>query len=129
MRKYNTQLADRIREALIALPVVEEKEMFNGLCFMVNGKMCICVSGDEMLCRIGAVKLEISLENSYTRQMIMRGKPSKDFIFISEEGFNRKQDFDNWIKLALDFNPEAKASKKKTRKVRKSGKSESRESA
>ena len=91
--------------------------------------MCICASGDEMLCRIGAVKMETALENSYARQMIMSGKPSKDFIFISEEGFNRQQDFDNWIKLALDFNPEAKASKKKTRKSQEVGKSGSRESA
>jgi TfoX/Sxy family transcriptional regulator of competence genes len=43
---YNTKLADRIREALAHLPDVEEKEMFRGVCFMVDGKMCVCVSGD-----------------------------------------------------------------------------------
>jgi TfoX/Sxy family transcriptional regulator of competence genes len=110
---YNTKLADRIREALMHLPDVEEKEMFRGICFMVNGKMCVCVSGDEMLCRIGAGQMEIALEMNGVRQMVMaRNRPSKDFVFVSEEGFHNQKDFDHWIKLALDFNPEAKASKK-----------------
>lgn len=96
------------------LPDVEEKEMFRGVCFMVNGKMCVCVSGNELLCRIGAEQMEKSLENGNVRQMIMaRNRPSKDFVYVSEEGFRHQKDFDHWIKLALDFNPKAKASKKR----------------
>jgi TfoX/Sxy family transcriptional regulator of competence genes len=109
---YDKKLADRVREALVDLPDVEEKEMFRGVCFMVNGKMCVCVSGNEMMCRIGGNQVEVALENSYVRQMMMRDKPAKDFVFISEEGFHKQQDFDHWIKLSLDFNPTAKASKK-----------------
>jgi TfoX/Sxy family transcriptional regulator of competence genes len=111
---YNTKLADRIREALVHLANVEEKEMFRGVCFMVNGKMCVCVSGDEMLCRIGSEQMEAALENINVRQMVMaRNRPSKDFVFVSEDGFHHQKDFDHWIKLALAFNPKAKASKKK----------------
>jgi TfoX/Sxy family transcriptional regulator of competence genes len=111
---YNTKLADRVREALVHWPDVEEKEMFRGVCFMVNGKMCVCISENELLCRIGAEQMEAALENNYVRQMVMaRDKPSKDFVYVSEEGFLRQKDFDHWIKLALDFNPKAKASKKK----------------
>ncbi len=110
---YNAKLADRIRETLAHLPDVEEKEMFRGVCFMVNGKMCVCVSGDEMLCRIGANEMEAALEKNGVRQMVMaRNRPSKDFVFVSEEGFRHQMDFDTWIKLALDFNPVAKAAKK-----------------
>jgi len=110
---YNSKLADRIREALVDLPEVEEKEMFRGICFMVDGKMCVCVSGDEMLCRIGAEQTETALENNYVRQMVNNGRTMKDYIYVSEEGFYNQKDFDHWIKLALDFNPKAKASKKK----------------
>jgi TfoX/Sxy family transcriptional regulator of competence genes len=110
---YNTKLADRIREALVDQPEVEEKEMFRGICFMVNGKMCVCVSGNEMMCRIGADELDAALENNYARQMISRGKAMKDYVYVSEEGYHSKKDFDYLIKLALDFNPKAKSSKKK----------------
>jgi TfoX/Sxy family transcriptional regulator of competence genes len=111
---YNTKLADRVREALMHQTDVEEKEMFRGVCFMVNGKMCVCVSGGELLCRIGADAMEAALENNSVRQMVMaRNRPSKDFVFVSEEGFQHQKDFNHWIKLALDFNPKAKSSKKK----------------
>lgn len=110
---YNTKLADRIREALVHLPEVEEKEMFHGVCFMVNGKMCVCVSGDDILCRIGAKAMETALEENGVRQMVMGNRPAKDFVYISEEAFHKQKDFDHWIKLALDFNPIAKASKKR----------------
>jgi len=110
---YNTKLADRVREALAHLPDVEEKEMFRGVCFMVNGKMCVCISGNELLCRIGAEQMEAALENNHVRQMVMaRNRPSKDFVYVNEEGFQHQKDFDHWIKLALEFNPKAKASKK-----------------
>jgi TfoX/Sxy family transcriptional regulator of competence genes len=46
---YNTELADRIRERIADLPNVNEKEMFGGLVFMFNGKMCIGVIKDEMM--------------------------------------------------------------------------------
>lgn len=111
---YNTKLADRVREALAHLGDVTEKEMFRGVCFMVNGKMCVCVSGDELLCRIGAEAMADALDENGVRQMVMaRNKPSKDFVFVSQEAFQRQADFDKWIKLALDFNPKAKASKKR----------------
>ena len=111
---YNTKLADRVREALAHLPDVEEKEMFRGVCFMVNGKMCVCISGDELLCRIGAGAMADALDENGVRQMVMaRNNPSKDFVFVSAEPFQRQADFDKWIKLALDFNPKAKSSKKR----------------
>jgi hypothetical protein len=51
---YDLKLAERIREYLARLPnlKVEEKKMFSGLAFMVNGKMCVNVSGENMMCRV-----------------------------------------------------------------------------
>lgn len=110
---YNEKLADRIREALVDQPDVEEKKMFKGLCFMVNGKMCLCASGDEMLCRIGPDNFEQALETNGCRGMIRNGKPLKDFVFVSEEAMRTQQQFDYWVNAALAFNPRAQATKKK----------------
>ena len=49
---YDERLADRLREALAERPDVAERKMFQGMCFMVNGKMCICVRDNELMCRI-----------------------------------------------------------------------------
>jgi TfoX/Sxy family transcriptional regulator of competence genes len=42
---YDTDLADRIRELLGPLRGVDEKRMFGGLAFLINGNMSVAVSG------------------------------------------------------------------------------------
>jgi TfoX/Sxy family transcriptional regulator of competence genes len=113
---YNEKLADRIRASLAGVRLLEEKKMFSGMCFMVNGKMCVCVSHDEMMCRIGPEKFEAALERTSCRAMIHNGKAMKGFVYISEEGMKSKKDFDYWINLALEFNSKAKSSKTKKKK-------------
>jgi TfoX/Sxy family transcriptional regulator of competence genes len=109
---YNENLADRVREALADIPNVEEKKMFRGVTFMVNNKMCVSVSGDELMLRLEPEMTEQLTEENGTRPMVHGGRHMKGFIYISEERFRNKKDFDHWIQLALDYNPKAKASKK-----------------
>jgi len=113
---YDEKLADRVRQALANVPKVEEKKMFRGVTFMVNDKMCISVSADRLMCRIGAEKQQEAVERPGVTEMIMRGKVMKDFVFISPDAFKSKKDFDYWVKLSLDFNKEAKSSKKSKKK-------------
>lgn len=110
---YNEKLNNRLREALAHLPAVEEKYMFGGVCYMVNGKMCVGIAGDELMCRIGPAAYEDALQKSGCREMVFTGKPMKGYVFVSPENIKAKKDFDYWIGLCLAFNKEAKASKKK----------------
>ena len=114
---YNEHLVDRLREALVDEPNVEEKKMFRGVTFMVNGKMCICVSGDNLLCRLGPEKAAEMAETDGCELMVMKGRVMKDFVYVSEESFRTQKDFEGWVRLALDFNSQAKASPKKKRKA------------
>ena len=109
---YNEALADRVREALADIPNVEEKKMFRGVTFMVNDKMCVSVSGDELMLRLDPELTEQLVEEPGTRPMVHGGKHMKGFIYISEERFRNQKDFNRWIQLALDYNPKAKSSKK-----------------
>jgi TfoX/Sxy family transcriptional regulator of competence genes len=113
---YNEDLAMRIRERLEKIPRVVEKEMMGGLAFMYNGKMCVGIIKDDMMCRIDPEQYEASLEKTGCRPMDFTGKPMKGWIMIAEDGMKSKKNFDYWIELALDFNKKAKASKKKKRK-------------
>jgi TfoX/Sxy family transcriptional regulator of competence genes len=110
---YNEKLTNRIREALIGVQKVEEKKMFRGICFMVNGKMCICVSENEIMCRIDPTTSDEALEKNYTRPMMRDGKQIMGYVYVSEEGYKSKKNFNYWISLCLEFNTKAKASKKK----------------
>lgn len=113
----NEKLINRIREALGDIKRVEEKKMFSGICFMVNGKMCVCVGKDEMMCRIGPDHLDEALEREGCRQMIHNGRIMKGFVFVNEEVIKSQKDFNYWIDLSLAFNKKAKASKPKLKKV------------
>ena len=113
---YNEQLTKRVREALAHLSGVEEKRMFRGVTFMVNGKMCISTGDDKIMCRIDPALHEEAIKKKGCRTVTMKGREYKGYVYISEEGIKTKKDFDYWIGLALDFNKKAKASPKKKKK-------------
>jgi len=113
---YNEELANRVREALADQPDVEEKKMFRGISFMVNGKMCISIGDDELLCRVGPEMHVQAAEKNGVRGMMHSGRTAKGFVFVEPEGYRNPKDFDEWIRLCLAHNPFAKASKKKLKK-------------
>lgn len=110
---YNEALANRIREKLSDLMHIEEKEMMGGLTFMYNGKMCLGIIRDEMMCRIDPSLHEAAIEKTGCRTMDFTKRPMKGYVMVSDEGMKTEKDFDYWINLCLEFNHKAKASKKK----------------
>lgn len=110
---YNEQLNDRIREAIAVYPNVEEKHMFGGVCYMLDGKMCVGVVKEEMMCRIDPAIFEEVVERDGCRMMDFTGKTMKGYVYVNADGMKTKQDFEYWINLCVEFNKIAKASKKK----------------
>ena len=111
---YDTKLADRIREYLAQFPKlkIEEKEMFRGLTFMINEKMCVSVSGENLMCRFDPeLTPEVAEKNGFL-PMTMRNRQYKGYCYVEPEGFKSKTDFEYWVNFCLDFNDRAKASKK-----------------
>lgn len=107
----NERLTNIIREAFIDLPDVEEKKMFGGLCFMINGKMCICVNKDEIMCRLAPEIYEEAIEMHGARSMMHNGRTMKNCVFVSEDVLNTRKDFDYWINSSLAFNKIAEPTK------------------
>ncbi|SEO38873.1 TfoX/Sxy family protein [Mucilaginibacter sp. OK283] len=110
---YDEQLTNRVREALSEQPKIAEIKMFQGLCFMVDDKMCVCVRDTGLLFRIGQNQAAVELENGDCRQMINGGRVMKDYVWVDGDDIGSNKKFDYWIGLALEFNKVAKASKKR----------------
>ncbi len=110
---YNEILANRVRERLVNLQNIEEKEMMGGLVFMYNHKMCVGIIKDELMCRIAPELHETVVEKIGCRTMDFTKRPMKGYILIEDIGMKTQKDLDYWIGLALDFNKHAKSSKKK----------------
>ncbi|MRG43674.1 hypothetical protein GFS24_01040 [Chitinophaga sp. SYP-B3965] len=101
---YSEKLAERLRQALAGLPKVEEKKMFGGLAFMVNGKMCLTAGADRIMCRIDP---DIHVEGCQT--VIMGGRKYKGYVHVNEDALKTKADLNYWAALALDFNKKIKS--------------------
>ena len=110
---YNEKLTKKIRSALAHLPAVEEKKMFRGVTFMVNGKMCITAGDNRIMCRIDPAIHQDVIKRKDCCTVQMKGREYKGYVYVNEDGIKLKKDFDYWIGLALDFNKIAKASPKK----------------
>jgi len=113
---YNEEMTNRIREALAGIPNVEEKKMFRGVAFMVNGKMCVSAGDNEMMCRINPAVHNEAVEKRGCRTMIMKGREYMGYLLVHEDGMRSKKELNYWIGLALDFNERAKAAPKKKKK-------------
>jgi TfoX/Sxy family transcriptional regulator of competence genes len=109
---YNEKLADRVRESLAHLPNIVEKDMMGGKVFMYNGKMCVGIIKDELMCRIDPNIHNTVVEKLGCRTMDFTKRPMKGYVLIDESGMRTLKEFSYWIQLALDFNEFAKASKK-----------------
>ena len=77
---YNEKLTARIRQALAHLPKVEEKRMFRGVAFMVNGKMCISAGDNKIMCRIDPSLHEEVLKRKGSETVKMKGREYKRYL-------------------------------------------------
>jgi hypothetical protein len=110
---FDEKLANRVREALIDQPRVTEKILFQGLAFMVDDKLCICVRDEVLLCRIGPDEYEAALEINGVAPMVHNNRIMNGYVFVSPQGYAQQGAFNNWVQKCLIFNKVAKSSKKK----------------
>ena len=110
---YDEHLAERVRRGFNKMRVsFEVKRMMGGLCFLVDGKMCLGVEKKRLVARIDPAVYESALSQKGCAPMDFTGRPMRGFVFVSPEGTATDAELDRWLVLALEFNPRAKASRK-----------------
>src|SRR6266436_3856500 len=113
---YDEQLAERIRRGFGQRKVFfEERRMMGGLCFMVDSKMCVGVEQNRLMARIDPEAYDDALRRKGCVPMDFTGRPMRGFVFVNLTALATDGELDDWLKLALDFNPKAKASKKRAK--------------
>ncbi|HEY0976217.1 MAG TPA: TfoX/Sxy family protein [Flavobacteriales bacterium] len=112
---YDEHLADRVRNILDRKRITyEEKKMMGGLCFMVDGKMCMGVEKDKLMARIGTDAYPQALKRKGCREMDFTGRPIAGYVYVQATALDTEKELAYWMQLCLDFNPLATASKKRT---------------
>lgn len=93
----NERLAERIRDYFKRRKGVEERRMFGGLCFMLNGHMCCGIEKDRLMVRVMPDRYETLLSKPYAREMDFTGEPLKGFLLISEAGYRTASGLTSWL--------------------------------
>lgn len=111
---FSEYLVDRVSQFFREKSIhFEAKKMFGGLVFMVDDKMCVGVMKDQIMARLNPDIYEESLLIEGCRSMDFTKKRMKGFVYLSDEAIDLDDNLHYWLQLALDFNPLAKASKKR----------------
>ena len=115
---YDEYLSERVAQTLKEKRApFYEKKMFGGICFMVDDKMCVGIVKNELMVRLNP-EFEAEYEaKEGCRPMDFTGKRMKGFYYyVNAESIDMQIELEYWIDKSLEFNPFAKASKKKTKK-------------
>jgi len=116
---YDEQLAERVRRAFRHRKVAfEEKRMMGGLCFLVDAKMCVGIERNRLMVRLDPGIYEDALKKKGCTQMDFTGRPMRGFVYVGRDGLSTDGRLNGWLKLALDYNPRARASRKKQQGAR-----------
>lgn len=103
MRREDKVLVERIRLILATQCAFSEKAMFGGVCFMLNGNICVGTWKGSLLVRVGKDQYEETLKEPYIRPADMSGRIMKGWVLIEPDGFEFEEDLKAWIKRAVIF--------------------------
>lgn len=99
---YDEQLAERIR-GILASHKPDERKMFGGLAFMVNGHMTVGVNADNLMVRVGPDAHADALEQPHARPMDFTGRPMKGFVFVDPAGYADDKSLAAWVGRGVSF--------------------------
>ena len=101
---YDEDLADRIRELIIAVPGLTEKKMFGGLAFLIGGNMAVAASGQGgILVRVDPAQSDKLVARTDARPMEMRGREMAGWLRVSSEHLHTKRQLAKWVELGTAF--------------------------
>ena len=83
---FDENLAGRIRHALARKKNIEEKKMFGGVGFLLNGNMLVGVWEDSLIVRLGPDAYDDALLEPHVKEFDITGRPMKGWGMVQPEG-------------------------------------------
>ena len=100
---YSEELAQRIRDEIGEHPALEEKQMFGGIAFMVQGNMSVGVSGDDLMVRVGKENHDEAMAQPHVRIFDLSSRPMTGWILVDPEGTASDDDLARWIDTGVGY--------------------------
>jgi len=100
---FDERLADRVRKALARRKGLTERQMFGGLCLMLNRNMACGVLGDALIVRVPPEETAAVLKRKHARPFDFTGTPMRGFVVVAPAGLQTDAQLKAWVTPAADF--------------------------
>ncbi len=99
---YSEALDGRIGEIVYRWDNILPKEMFGGVCYLLNGNILCGVYKDYLILRLGEEEAAVALRNPRVREFDITGGPMKGWVMVEEQACAGKK-LEAWLNKARDF--------------------------
>jgi TfoX/Sxy family transcriptional regulator of competence genes len=100
---YDEDLANRIRELLAPQRGVDEKRMFGGLAFLINGNMSVAASGQGgLIVRVPPEDTDKLLARAHVSPTVMAGRETRGWLRVGADGLKTKRQLEAWVARGVD---------------------------
>ena len=101
---YDEDLANRIRELLGSERGVEEKRMFGGLAFLLNGNMSVAASAQGgLMVRVPPEDADKLLGRPHVSPMVMGGREARGWLRVATDGVRTKRQLEGWVNRGIGY--------------------------
>jgi len=99
---YSKELDGRIIEIISGWQNIVPKEMFGGVCYLLNGNIVCGVSKDYLILRLGEEAATRALQTPRVREFDITGRAMKGWIMVEEKACAGKA-LEAWLNKARAF--------------------------
>lgn len=97
------QLTRRVSEAFGEIASLEEKKMFGGIAFLINGNMACGILKENLIVRVGTEQYEKALSQPYVKQFDVIARPMRGWVMVEPPGYEHQDDLNKWVSLGLAY--------------------------
>ncbi|MDE2999927.1 MAG: TfoX/Sxy family protein [Gemmatimonadota bacterium] len=97
------ELDGRIRAVLADEDGFSEKRMFGGVCYMIDGNMCVGSWKGSLIVRLSRAHHERTLAEPHTRPFDVTGRVMTGWALVEAPGFVSDEDLTDWVYRAVDY--------------------------
>jgi hypothetical protein len=100
---FNEALAERIRHGLVRKKGIEQKKMFGGIGFLLNGNLLVGVWKDSLIVRLGPEEGDEALLEPHVKEFDITGRAMKGWVLVGPEGVEADEELSGWVRRAVKF--------------------------
>jgi len=100
---YDEQLARRVRPLMALRRGFSEKKMFGGAAYFLDGNMCVWISKDSLLVRVGLEAYEAALQEPHVTTFGSVKRPMRGWVMVGPDGLGEMALIRAWVELGVEF--------------------------